>query len=41
MALLNCETVRGAYEYQASIFSVGTLLWESAGTTTRCERSTI
>ena len=34
MALLNCETVRGAYEYPGiEVFGVATLLWDSAGTT--------
>lgn len=34
MALLNCEKVRGAYEYPGiEVFGVATLLWDSAGTT--------
>ncbi len=42
MALLNCETVRGAYEYPGiEVFGVATLLWDSAARLTRCERSTI
>lgn len=32
MALLNCETVRGAYEYPGidEVFGVATLPWDSA-----------
>jgi hypothetical protein len=42
MALLNCETVRGAYEYPGiEVFGVATLLWDRQARLTRCERSTI